>query len=64
MLLQLAIDGVEAMVPSKADAKDLAQFVKHERVDEVERLLVLKGEREVILKNKAIAEEKFQVYRR
>lgn len=56
------MDGVSATLPTKADAKDLSQFVTHSRINDIDEQLKLKGEAEIIIRNKEITEEKFQVY--
>ena len=60
-LIKGELANINASLPTKADAKDLKAFVRHERVDEIDRTLIMKGEKEIIHQNHQLVEEKFQV---
>lgn len=55
------LNGIQATLPTKADAKDLNVFAKRTDVEKLDYILKLKGDKDVLIQTKIEMVEKFQV---
>ena len=61
MLFQLELTRIATSLPTKAEAKDLEQFVLHSRVDDLNSTVSLKADQTVVTQNRIQIQERLEV---